>query len=112
MQDCAVRYEPPASPADDLTGGGVAAALLLGDGRWAMEPAQQHGVAAGHGNGAAAKPAQPAVVLQSLSLWVAPADGEEHQNCASDHRDAISHAQQLCVHPSRKLSAEVSRPRI
>lgn len=82
-----MRYEPPPQPDGDLGRPGVAAALLLGAGRWGCSPpaaeSQQqqwqppaHPLAEDAGTSASSSQAAQPVVLQSLSLWVAPADGE------------------------------------
>lgn len=89
-QDCAVRCEPPLQPEGDLSSPGIAAALLLGAGQWASSPPaaavppQQvvtHSLAPAAADAASSSQAPQPVVLQSLSLWVAPADGGYPHQC-------------------------------
>ena len=89
-QDCAVRCEPPLQPEGDLSSPGIAAALLLGAGQWASTPpaagappqqAVAHPLAPAAADAASSSQALQPVVLQSLSLWVAPADGGYPHQC-------------------------------
>ena len=78
-----MRHEPPPPPPEDLCDGGVAATLLLGAGRWASPTAapgapETDAEAAGGGNRSSAAPmVHTPAVLRALSLWVAPAEGEQ-----------------------------------
>ena len=93
-----MRCEPPPQPEADLGSPGIAAALLLGAGQWGSsataagvppQPQQQqqqqqavpHPLAPAAGAPASGSQALQPVVLQSLSLWVAHADGGDFQRC-------------------------------
>lgn len=120
-----MRYEPPPQPANDLAAPGVAAALLLGAGRWgcghstaavsaakAVQPPLAHPLADAPGDDAAAAEAMQPVVLQSLSLWVAAADGQcaaplnEHAHLLGAGRRDCTICKSMCLH---KVEAAVTR---
>lgn len=84
-----MRCEPPSKPDGDLGSPDIAAALLLGAGQWRSRPpaagtppqqqqqqqAMTHLLAPAAAGPAPSGQALQPMVLQSLSLWVAPADG-------------------------------------
>lgn len=89
MQDCAVRLEPPPPLDGEFEAPPVAAVLLVAGARWSLQPptvaaaavrrregAKSHQDAEPPPAGLGGDAAQPTkVVLASLSLWVANAEG-------------------------------------